>query len=556
MRKTPSVGLKRVYRQRMTTRAKRIAIILAGLAVLAVGGLSEVRAGADTVVRTLTGSFGDAVLTGPVAITGTIEDVASAPAPTPASRGWRYPHADRAGTGSDDTSYAATTDPLRAVWSIDMADTHVGLRSGDVTGDGLLDLVVFSAREVRVLGADGRLQSGIALPVDAGSVVLEDIDGDSVNEILVGSRNTTELQINIFSGDGTLLQRVLGRSGDPGDRASLVFDPIAFLRDGRLATLYSTGSAARPRGYAVFDLNAGINGKELFYYDLGPQPYAVSVADLNGDGTLDMLASVVSAQDGAIGTGIDGMGTRTTDADLYTVVVDEHGREVLVQLLGEDTRGGARGRGYQIITSIDGQGEAEIIAAVAHFAPEFPGDAQIRVLNTDGSLRRRVSVGPDAAPQFLVADLEGDAIKEVVVTTADRALNIYAADLSLKQRTADAGRELFAAADVDGNGVKEILAANANVLKVFDGSNLAEKTQLPLEGDLTAAITADIDGDAMAEIAVATAAGKVFLLTAAPLQPGSSETAPFGVKSGAFSSPAVVIGIALVLLIRLVRVRQ
>ncbi len=483
-------------------------------------------------------------------------DLAAAPEVTPlppraatTAWGWRYPAYDRAGTGSDETAYAAVTEPFREIWRVTLPAAGVGVRTGDVNGDAVLDIVVFGGRELRILDAQGNLEAPpVALPVDVGSVILEDLDSDGANEILVGSRNTAVLQINIYSGDGALRRTIIGRSADPSDPA-VGLDPVAYLGDGRLAALYTAGLSRTPRGYAVFDITDGDTGDELFFYDMGPQPVAASVGELGGDGVVAFVATVLSSEDGAFGSGIGGTGTTTSDANIYTIVVDELGREVLVQLLGENTVGGAKGRGQHVIVDLDGNGTTEIVAAAAHYAPEFPGDAQLRVINGTGQLLRKVSVGPDADPRFLVADLNGNGAKEVIVGDAGRRLSVYAAELSLENRTADAGTQPLAVADVDGDRRKEILMADAGTLKMLNSDQLAEESVLTFGSDVYAAVTSDVDADGTAEILVATANGDVRLFAATPVPPPPPPPQP--ALTGGAPAPQTLVVLALLLWRRL-----
>ncbi|RMG92668.1 MAG: DUF5011 domain-containing protein, partial [Chloroflexi bacterium] len=434
---------------------------------------------------------------------------------------WRYPRGNRQATGEDGFAYGLATGTFAEIFKVTAGNGSVA-RVGDVTGDGINDLIVASSNVLKVFGGNGiQIGRNVTLPAgsDPSSMILEDINGDSVNEILIGSRASATMRINIYKGDGTLLH-TLTRTG--GADSSMM--PGTYLGKGRLAVVYNTGLAKQPRGYAVWDIPAST---ELWFYQMGPQTFTPSYADTNRDGVMEFVSGVFTPHNGATGNGIKGTGTPTNDRTLATVLLDENGVELLSQLLGANTVGGAKGAGYQKLVDLEGDGIYEIVAVVSHYAPAYPGDAQIRVLNLDGTVRHQVSVGTSSSPYIVLADIDGDGIKEIINTNrSTRALQVY--DNMLKKKVVTnvvipgTSASAVSAGDIDGDGVKELLVKSDTFIRVYNAVNLTEKWNVDITVPVTDVWSADLNGDQKAEMIVTTNDGSIHVFsTALPQAPAA-----------------------------------
>ncbi|MFZ8199279.1 FG-GAP-like repeat-containing protein [Alteromonas portus] len=425
--------------------------------------------------------------------------------------GWRYPRGDLAATASDNTAYGIPANAFTESWAASQLNTIVYSTSGDIDGDGDLELVVVSGGEVRMYNADGtEAYPAISVPNTSNMrMILDDVDGDGANEILTGTRSSSSLQVNIYKPDGTAVAN-LSRSGGSDSHMW----PVSYLGSNRLLVAYNTGYARDPRGYSVWDISTQT---ELWYYDLGPCMGDLSVADVDADGDMDFVGSMFTCHNGASGSGIDGTGTTTTDGDLYTILVDENGEEQLVQMLGTETTGGANGGNIHTLVDLENDGTFEIVATVGHSAPYYPGDAQLRILNLDGTVRQQVSVGTNANPRFLVSDLDNNGSKEIVVwSNVDASLSIFDNHLNELQSQTGLGGTYFhgyVASDVDGDGTKEILVRDNEMLKVFDSADLSEKLSFLFDNRITNVWTSDLDGNNTAEIVVTTSDGILHILS-------------------------------------------
>ena len=439
---------------------------------------------------------------------------------TPVSDDWRYYRGNLETTGSSAYAWAAQAEGFSVSWSNGTDDGYTSgqnteARTGDIDGDGVNDLVVVNGENLFIYFGNGATKR-VLLPVEIGfSPILEDVTGDGTFEIIVGTESNGDYQVNIYEGDGTLYKNLQTRTGPADDDTSWI-RPATFLNGNRLAVSYRAGYPLDSRGLSVIDLD----GNEIWFFDIGPIPYWTSVADIDGDGVLEILPSVFTPHNGATGNG-------TTDDDLYTIVVDTNGTEKIVRIFGEDTEGGANGHSVHIITDLEEDGVYEIVAAVVHYPVYYPGDAQVRILDsTDATVLYQASVGEDAWPQLFVADLDNDGIKEII-TSSHVLAQVTVFDNHLGQiNRAEVGGVIRSIADVDGDGVAEILMCDGNTVRALDGTTLAVEWSQSIGGEeddtIKEIIPSNIDSDDFAEIIVCQK-GRITVLEGAETATDSEE---------------------------------
>lgn len=163
---------------------------------------------------------------------------------------------------------------------------------------------------------------------------------------------------------------------------------------------------------------------------------------------------------------------------------------------------------YPVVGDVDGDGQLEI--ALVGMIQE--GVSGVLVYDRGGGLKRALPLGQEifwgSAPAL--ADLDGDGVPEIVVQT-DSALNVLRGDGSSYGDWAEP--QLFWAqdsapmvGDVDGDGYPEIVVTQSHGLfEVYDRhGNLLPgfPKQLPLGSNAASAI-ADLDGDGRNEIVIA-----------------------------------------------------
>jgi hypothetical protein len=188
------------------------------------------------------------------------------------------------------------------------------IASGDFDGDGLPDLVTASHntsdRRVLRLGADGALVrreiATVLTPYVVRAVEAADFDGDGLDEIVVGySAVPTEaasLDLVSFPAGSRPPQQLW--SDESATIAAVAtgdlngdgsLDIVAALRSGRLLTFRGDGHGSFARGGDI----------SVSAWRRGCDAYAVSVADLDADGRGEIIATFAEESGCASGGGIE-----------------------------------------------------------------------------------------------------------------------------------------------------------------------------------------------------------------------------------------------------------
>ena len=173
-------------------------------------------------------------------------------------------------------------------------DLPYAVAVGDLNGDGDLDLVVstYNSQEVNVLTGDGQgnfnLIRSYPLGGNGSTVVIDDFNGDHNQDLAVGVFNVfPDNHIAIFLGDGT---------GEFTATSSIpVYDPQGIVSadfdgDGNLdlaATLYNAPGIVVSLG----DGSGGFGPPQQVRLPHHPLPFGLATGDFNGDGKTDLAIS-------------------------------------------------------------------------------------------------------------------------------------------------------------------------------------------------------------------------------------------------------------------------
>jgi hypothetical protein len=307
-----------------------------------------------------------------------------------------------------------------------VGDNPNGISVGDLNGDGVPDLVVSdyvaNGTDSALLGnGDGTFQPAIVSATDSGypaASALADLNGDGKPDLIVSNTaNRGGVSILLGNGDGTFAPKtVLPSDGDPGGIAvgdlngdgipDVAFTNVAngaqdvqvYLGkgDGTFVEAPSVSSSTTTYSASIADLN-GDGSEELIFTSTSG---SVSVALGKGDGTFQAPISYAfgSSSGEAIVTDVNG------DGKLDVVVTNGAANAVSVLLGNGDgtlqpAQPFAAGVGAGWVTAADFNGDGGADLAVADF-----GSSSLSVLiNTPPTLASPTYTIDKIAPQVTVS---------------------------------------------------------------------------------------------------------------------------------------------------------
>jgi len=391
---------------------------------------------------------------------------------------------------------------------------------GDVDGDGRDELVVLSTAE-RMLGfakpaPDGTLPFPRTLPIDGEPVALAlgRVDGDALDDALVivaqGEGRNRKQRLEVWSGSPE------GLAGPPAAHAldALKKTPFALRaadldRDGALDALaFLPGEKSVPallfqrQGSFVAD-ERGEDAPGLGIL-AGAAPYGVSLADLEGDGSLELLAPAANF------------------VRALSFRADAEGRaipEVLAQIGAPAPDAALRAC---LCAEIDGAAPPELA-----LFDERTRELLVGARRADGSLAvgERAAAGRLELVGLQSGDLDGDLRADLVVCGAEEFGVLFAGArestltevASYDPRKEGIWLDRIATADLDGNGAREIVASEVSrhallVLsagerelehtlgfRVFEQKDFSDEAR---EREPRELVAAELDGDEKCDLAL------------------------------------------------------
>lgn len=411
------------------------------------------------------------------------------------------------------------------------APVHVGTQSlssiaiGDVDGDGKLDLVGMSPAGVGVFKNDG---TGVfpanpmnyAFPTGEdrsnAMVALADVDHDGHVDIVqlfqfAGGAGAVVLLNN---GDGTFRPALVAPAAqtDAGlgatDARGMALGDLD--GDGRPELIIPFGSGAF-RGIDVFGNRGGGTFKLGATYASDWFPLSVAVADVNGDGKLDVLAATATVQGAMPSPG-------------GVIVLLNRGDGTLADPVPYDVPGSTIAVG-----DVDGDGKPDIATTDA------TGLVQILINQGNGTFSRSspsVAGGGITLLSMAMADLNGDGAADIVTTntfaqesdarpgwvTVLSRNTVPAEAAPLLQGNATTG---VAIGDLNGDGMMDIAAAVPSTPPLLNpkmrvwtnaGNRLVIPADYALDLDPKSIQLADLDGDGKLDVALTTTTGAMLML--------------------------------------------
>jgi len=396
--------------------------------------------------------------------------------------------------------------------------------TGDIDGDNLLEIIALNETTLKAFEGDGTVKWSAPISVNNLDFLVADVTGDGLPEILLGRRSGGTLEVLVFDGQGNLL-KTLSR---PGGFDSSITPQLAtdLDSDGHIEILcyLDAGFSTDPRGYLVFDYTTGV---EEWYYDSGPAGGTGAIADLDGNGILDIVRGGGSWHNGASGCGVSGSATCTTDDQIYTIAFRaDNGAELFTDAFPPGpTSSHVHGYVKHAVADFANTGNLHALAVEGHESP-YSGTNQLHLLDATGAVLKTYvgTVNAGSYSNWAIADLNGDGAQEVVLQFSDSdKLMMFDSDLNVVQETIIGQATLHSywenlvISDVNGDGWNEILFPDyfSGMLRIFD-TNLNEIASFSYPA-ITGVVLSDLNNDGVNEIIVA--GNSIRVLSANPSSP-------------------------------------
>ena len=398
----------------------------------------------------------------------------------------------------------------------------VAVAVADLNDDGRPDLVVTneSDRTVSVLlgNGDGTFQKQQTFVVGATplAVAVADLNGDGQPDLVVANGADSTVSVLLGNGNGTfqdspdyLAQHTFAVGPQP-------FSVVAadLNGDGKpdLVTAdYGNGTVSVLLGNGDGTFQASPDYLAQHTFAVGPQPFSVVVADLNGDGKLDLVtanrilggttASVLQGNgDGTFQPQhtltVGSQPTGVTVADVNgdgkpDLVTANFGDNTVSVLLGNGNGSFQRQQTFKVgdapiavaVVDVNGDGKPDLVTA-----NQFGNTVSVLLGNGDGSFQSHLAFAVGSRPDTVaVADLNGDGKDDLVVANyVGNSVSVLLGNgdgTFQTQQTILVGSEPdgVAVKDLNGDGKPDLVVANygANTVSVLLGNGDGTFTRDP-----------------------------------------------------------------------------
>jgi hypothetical protein len=398
-----------------------------------------------------------------------------------------YENTDGAGTFSAQKVITTDADRARSVYAADLdGDGDMDVLSASYWDDKIawyenLDGAgTFSAQKVITTEANG-----------AGSVYAADLDGDGDKDVLSASENDNKIAwYENLDGAGTFsAQKVITTAAD---EARYVY-AADLDGDGDMDVLSASYSDDKIAWYENLD-GAGTFSDQKVITTNAAGARSVYAADLDGDGDKDVLSASENDAKIAWYENLDGAGTFSTQNIITT---------------------NADGAMSVYAADLDGDGDKDVLSAscwddkIAWYE-NLGGGGSFSSQNVVSGFKEIIDSNVVGAGSVYAADLDGDGDMDVLsASSSDDKIawyeNLDGADTFSDQKvitTNAAGASSVYAADLDGDGDKDVLSASENDNKIawyenLDGAGTfsAQKVITTAADEARYVYAADLDGD-------------------------------------------------------------
>jgi hypothetical protein len=285
------------------------------------------------------------------------------------------------------------------------------LAVADLTGDGKQDIVVPNwwggggwgnydgAVDVLMGNGDGTFQPPVSY--DAGgwlsiAVAVADVNGDGKPDIAVANFQGSSVTVLLNNGDGTFRPAVSYPTG-VGATAVAIGDVNGDGKPDLVVAVHVNGNCSGSAVEVLLGNGDGTFQPAVGYDTGGACPGSVTVADVNGDGKLDIVV---------------GNGGGKANGDGVVGVLLGNGDGTFQPAQAYDS--GGSGAGSVAVADVNGDGNPDIVLITG--SPET-SNISILLGNGDGTFQSALTYGSGATPvsSIVVADVNHDGNPDLVV---------------------------------------------------------------------------------------------------------------------------------------------
>ena len=420
---------------------------------------------------------------------------------------------------------------------------ELALAAADLNGDGALDLAIApnavqneSAVGVLLGNGDGTFQTHVSYTTldYISDIAIGDVNGDGTPDILTANDYSATVTVLPGNGDGTFRSRVNYGVGGGGPLSLVIGDVSG---DGKPDLLTSNLGGATPNSGSVSVLIANVDGtfQATRDYSVGREPFSVAIADLDGDGKLDVATANWDQNNVSIlyGNGDCSLQDRIDLATDYNPIwmkvsdLNGDGRPDLVVL-----------NDYSNASVFLSSGPRAFQARVDYSLParrfvigDVNGDQKVDLVTADGALlgngdgtfgaRLDYTTG-DGAFALAMGDLNGDQKPDIVATHFSGVLSILLGNGDGTFRASvdygiPMGASSVSISDLNGDGKPDLLTGSfsSGGLSVLLGNGdgtFQTRTDYSTGRGYRSVAVGDLDGDGKPDLATVGQSGvSVFL---------------------------------------------
>jgi hypothetical protein len=325
---------------------------------------------------------------------------------------------------------------------------------GDLNGDPFADFAVSSDLDnsVDVVVNDGghfpRRLGPFAVGASPETVVIADLNGDGARDVAVSSRETGSVSVLLNSGetDDPAFDAAVAFPAGPAPVGLVAADLSGDAWPELIVTNYTedTVSVLRNLGDGTFAPRST--------HATGVNPFAVTAADLDGDGDLDVITAnlygdnnasvLINVGDGALAAPVSYAAGQGAEG---VVATDLNGDGLLDLALANELS--------QDITVLFNEGGGRFHAPARY--PAGPGPSSLAAADLDG----------DNDTDLAVANQYGTRVSTLVSVFLNRGEGTF--DPALYYYRIGANPRSIVAADVDADNRPDLLVANGNTVSVM-----------------------------------------------------------------------------------------